>query len=107
MIQSHEKFRSFANSDIDAVLTLAEEFASSVAAKSLAILFHDGKWIVSIGYCDDQTPYEISIDIVIVRPTDKLDERTSSAASDIEDEILCHSIYVDVTGSMWIAFMTK
>jgi hypothetical protein len=100
--QIHEEFKTFSGDRLAEAVTKAIEFAKTVAAKSLAVLYSDGSYYVSLGYRTDETPYTIAIvEYPIENPQRvSLDEQIAEAIKDVDGDVVCHAFFEDADAMM-------
>jgi hypothetical protein len=107
--QIHDEFKSFHGSSIIELSKTVSDFVvqSNIAAKSLAVVFHDKSYIVSIGFRSSTPAYPVSIESVMIPPTGDIDLNIMKAADSdfIGGDVICHSLYKDSEGNLYVAFL--
>ena len=117
--QVHAKFKVFtgaANTDaeVDAVIGRVEEFVRErrVAPKSIGVEYLESadRLVFTLGYREDEPPYEVRITRRSLGIVDSLDDlsgleqRMASVASQLAN-VICHELFVTDDGEFVMVFM--
>lgn len=98
--QVHEIFKTFSADTFEKAATLAELFAETVNAKSLAAVRLGPLTYISLGYqpndiSDVQPEIEI-VKVALELPTTiDIDTQITDAVQNIAGEVICHAIFID------------
>ena len=105
--QLHEKFETFTGSSIADLSAQVGGYAAvnAVAVKSLSVLYEGESLIASIGYIDGVDElYSVSIVDASVQVGD-LTTNLTAAATSVEGEVLCHSLFLTPAEELRVAFL--
>lgn len=117
--QVHARFKVFtgqANTDdaVDGVLAQVERFVSErrIAAKSIGVEYLEaaGRLVFTLGYREDEPPYEVRITRQSLGKVDSLDDlsglehRMAAAAASLTN-VICHELFVTLEGEFVMVFM--
>ena len=107
--QLHEKFVTFLGTAIEDISHQITVFADNGACvKSLSVVLEDGNFIASIGYIEDHASdeiYSVRVETRNVQVGDLTTNLTNEAASIVNGEVLCHSLYLDGDRNLNVAFL--
>jgi hypothetical protein len=118
--QVHDKFKVFSGTpgsgDLGPVAGEVEAFVRDrkIAPKSIGVEFieHAGKAVVTLGYRDDETPYEVRLVCRSLGTVHQLDDlgslepRMSAAAAELQG-VLCHELFVTDRDEFVMVFMAR
>ena len=119
--QVHSRFKVFtgklaADRTLGVLASEIEEWVRSakVAPKSIGVEYLESskQLILSVGYRDDESPYQIKLTSVEIGPLGQLDapglaklEQAMTRASASVKNIICHELYVTETNELLMVFM--
>jgi hypothetical protein len=109
--QVHDEFQSFTGTSIIELSKTAADWAAQkhVAVKSLSVVMLPSSAatppiILSLGYSDEAW-YPIAVEGATLSGTGSLDNQIEAAAENIAGDVICHSLYVNNTGALEVAFL--
>lgn len=105
--QVHDEFQSFTGTSILELSKTAADFAvqKQVAVKSLSVVMLPTKIILSLGYRSDEAQYPIAVEGATLPATGDLNDNLEYAAENIGGDVICHSLYMNRTGELEVAFL--
>jgi hypothetical protein len=119
--QVHAKFKVFTgklapDGTLGALASQVESWvaAERVAPKSIGVEFLEsaGILILSIGYRDDEPPYQVQLTTVKIGTVDGVDpgaletiEKAMANASSTLKSVICHELYVTADNTLLMVFM--
>jgi hypothetical protein len=120
--QVHGKFKLFtgtlgADKTIGELADEVEAWVRSakVAPKSIGVEYLEGagRLILTVGYRDDETPYQVKLTCASIGKVESLDaaglsklEQAMAAASGKLRSIICHELYITDDNDFLMVFMT-
>jgi len=121
--QIHDKFKVFVGAvqsggSIDSVASAVDGFVrdARVAPKSIGVEYLEGakKLVLSLGYRDDESPYEVKLETLSLGKLGSLDaadigrlESAMTAATAKVASIICHELFVTETGDCRMVVMRR
>jgi hypothetical protein len=107
--QIHETFKTFDGTSIPEVSKAVSDFVDhyGLAPKSLSVLIHNAKVVMTIGYRSDEAGYHVGIETVNLSEmeTGPLDDKLSKAEKSVPGDVICHSLFVNRDGELEVAFL--
>ncbi|HEX9939141.1 MAG TPA: hypothetical protein VGB15_18505 [Longimicrobium sp.] len=118
--QVHDKFKVFTgipgNGDLGPIAGQVEQFVrdQQIAPKSIGVEFLERahKLVLTVGYRDDEPPYEVRLTSRSLGTVDSLDDlsgleqRMSAVAGELHG-VLCHELFVTNEDEFVMVFMAR
>lgn len=112
--QLHGHFKMFSGTSIDELMATAARFVAEggLAAKSIGIecLEGAGRFVLTLGYRDDEPGYPIAFELHDLGRADTLDDLSGvegqlSAVAARTSNILCHELYINAQHEFFLVVM--
>ena len=107
--QIHEQFKVFSGSTMGEVMQSAYNWASdgTFSPKSISVELVSGRWVLTIGYRDDQDGHSIRIVVKSLghfTTNEEFEDKIHEVLDDVEN-VICHDMFAEFDGEVMIIVM--